>query len=93
MLITVKAYPNPSRTLAEAACIAGVDREHNFVRLYPLPFRNLEDDQQFRKYQWIRLRARKARTDPRPETLRPELASIVVLCEPLPTTDARGARR
>lgn len=93
VLVTVKAYPNPSKTLAEAACIAGIDRNHRWVRLYPVPFRDLEDEQQFQKYQWIRVRARKAQSDARPETYRPDLASIQVLGDPLPTANAWATRR
>ncbi len=93
VLVLVKAYPNPSKTVAEAACIAGVDRQHRFVRLYPVPFRDLENEQQFQKYQWIRVNARKARSDSRPETYRPDLASIRVLTDPLPTTDDWATRR
>jgi hypothetical protein len=47
VLITVKAYPNPSSSLAEAVCVAGVRKNGGFVRLYPIPFRDLEDEQQF----------------------------------------------
>ena len=76
LLITVKAYPNPSSSYGEAACIAGVTRDGAFRRLYPMPFRKLEDDQQFQKYQWIRVSAQQAKSDPRPETLRPVPDSI-----------------
>lgn len=61
VLITVKAYPNPSRSQSEAACIVGVRRDGGFVRLYPVPFRSLEDEQQFKKYQWIRVRVQGSR--------------------------------
>ena len=93
VLVLVKAYPNPSKTVAEAACIAGIDRQRRFVRLYPVPFRDLENEQQFQKYQWIRVKARKARSDSRPETYRPDLASIRVLGDPLPTIDDWATRR
>lgn len=93
VLITVKAYPNPSKSLGEAACLAGVTRDGKFARLYPVPFRDLEDDQQFTKYQWIRVRARPAKDDPRPETFRPDFSSIRVQGKPLSTRNAWAARR
>ena len=73
VLITVKAYPNPSKSQSEAACIVGIQRDGGFVRLYPVPFRALDDQQRFKKYQWIRVRARKPKNDPRP-------ASQIVPC-------------
>ena len=93
VLITVKAYPNPSRSQSEAACIVGVRRDGGFVRLYPVPFRALDDQQRFKKYQWIRVRARKPKNDPRPETLRPDFESIEVLTDVLPSKDFWKARK
>ncbi|WP_067812309.1 hypothetical protein [Actinomadura kijaniata] len=80
VLITVKAAPNPSQTYGETVCVAGIrlDTERpGWVRLYPINFRALEDDKQFRKYDVVRLRARPSATDPRPESFRPELGSAV----------------
>jgi hypothetical protein len=85
VLITVKAYPNPSKTLGEAACIAGVTRDETFVRLYPVPFRDLDDNKRFHKYQWIKVNARKPKDDSRPETVRPDFSTIEVVSEPIPT--------
>jgi len=92
VLITVKAYPNPSKTLGEAACIAGVSRDGKFVRLYPVPFRDLDDDKRFHKYQWIKVSARKAKDDSRPETVRPDFSTIEIVSDVLPTTNNWAAR-
>jgi hypothetical protein len=56
---------NPSESLGEATCVVGVCRDRRFVRLYPVPFRRLEDEKQFSKYQVIRLQAQEPRTDSR----------------------------
>lgn len=95
VLIAVKAYPNPSKTHGEAACIAGISREGNWVRLYPIPFRDLEDHQQFRKYQWVEVEYDSARkkSDPRPETIRPISNSIKVISEPLSSDHNWSARK
>ena len=94
LLVTVKAYPNPSRTQSEAACIAGISREGEFIRLYPVPFRDLEGAQKFQKYHWIRVRVSSPRKDPRPETRRPDFSAIeIVSPEPLSTKYAWRERR
>lgn len=93
VLITVKAYPNPSKTLGEAACIAGISEAGKWVRLYPIPFRDLEEDQQFKKYQWIEVSYDKQAKDPRPETIRPITESIRILSEPLGTEDHWAERK
>ena len=56
----VKAYPALSRTYGEVSCVAGVEMTADgprWMRFYPVPFRSLEDDKQFRKYQPVRVRA------------------------------------
>jgi hypothetical protein len=35
-LVTVKAYPNPSKKYSETACIAAITRAEGWVRLYPV---------------------------------------------------------
>ena len=93
LLVTVKAYPNPSRGLGEAACIAGVTRKQQLVRVYPVPFGKLQDEMQFPKYQWVSVPARRASGDPRPETYRPNLDLLRILPEYLDTSDNWWARK
>lgn len=93
ILVTVKAYPNPSQKFGEAGCFAGIDRSGKHVRLYPIPFRDLDRKQKFKKYQWIRLQVRAPRNDQRPETLRPQLDTISLVGEPLSTKRAWEDRR
>lgn len=80
VLVTVKAYPQLSRRHGESVCVAGI-RDHgdgslSWVRLFPVFFRHLATEDQFRKYQYVDLRARKETGDPRPETYRPDGDSI-----------------
>lgn len=49
ILITVKTYPIPSTKYDELVCTAGVTEEGEFIRLYPINFRDLPYDQQFKK--------------------------------------------
>ena len=67
-LITVKAAPNPSTTYGETVCVAGLridPDDEGWVRLYPISFRDLERDEQFKKYQVVNLRAVPSRQDRR----------------------------
>ena len=93
----VKAYPALSRTYGEVSCIAGVQidgpRAPHWIRLYPDPFRALDDAQQFHKYQPMRLEVESHARDRRPETRRPNRDSIELLGDTLPTTKAWEQRR
>ena len=78
-MVTVKAYPAVTEE-GEAVCVAGIRlgilTPPSWVRLFPVRFRDLPDDQQFRKYQIMRLRATKASGDSRPESFTPDIDSI-----------------
>jgi hypothetical protein len=69
--ITVKTYPTISKKYAELVCTAGVLEDGSWVRLYPMPFRSLNDEQKYKKYTWIELDVEKNTSDFRPETYRP----------------------
>ncbi len=49
VLITVKTYPIPSSKYDELVCTAGVTETGDFVRLYPINFRDLPYYQKFKK--------------------------------------------
>jgi hypothetical protein len=68
VLILCKTYPSPSAKYAETSCVAGVSETGRLLRLFPVPFRLVADDQQFRKWQWVTVRLEKAREDHRPES-------------------------
>lgn len=81
LLVTVKAYPSVSMKYGEAVCVAGVRLDTptpQWVRLFPVAFRDLPTEQQFVKYDVISLRAQKHSTDRRAESWRPDLGSIRV---------------
>lgn len=68
VLILCKTYPSPSAKYSETSCVAGMDEHGNLIRLYPVPFRLVSDDRQFKKWQWINVRLEKANADHRPES-------------------------
>lgn len=71
VLITVKTYPTLSSKYDELVCTAGVTEDGEWIRLYPIPFRQLEKNIKYKKYQWIELDVIKNTSDPRPESFRP----------------------
>lgn len=95
VLITVMTYPHPSRGYQELVCTAGITEAGEWVRLYPIDYRYRPRHQQFRKYQWveINLRPRGSGNDHRRESRQPDLDSIRILGEPLPTKNGWAARR
>lgn len=71
ILITVKTYPTLSKKYGETVCTAGVRADGSWVRLYPVPFRRLEEKEQYRKFDWLECRLDRNKSDPRPESYRP----------------------
>jgi hypothetical protein len=73
VLITVKTYPIQSSKYAELVCTAGLLPDGKWIRIYPVPFRDLPYDQQYKKYQRIRVDLTRnwQRGDFRPESYRP----------------------
>ena len=71
ILVTVKTYPELSKTYGETVCTAGIREDGSWVRLYPVPFRRLEGQEQYRLYDWITCPLTKHSGDGRPESYRP----------------------
>ena len=78
VLITVKTYPNLSSTYEELVCTAGIREDGSWIRLYPIPFRLMEDDRQFAKYQWIEAEVKKRKQDRRPESYEPRCDTLKI---------------
>ena len=88
-------YPHPSQRHQELVCTAGITRDGEWVRLYPIDYRYRPNHQQFKKYQWIRLglAPRGFGNDDRLESRKPDLDSIQILAEPLNTQNDWRDRR
>lgn len=71
ILIVVKTYPTLSRKYGETVCTAGLRPDGSWVRIYPVPFRRLEESEQYRKFDWIDVELIRNYSDPRPETFKP----------------------
>jgi hypothetical protein len=74
VLITVKTYPLPSRSYTELVCTAGLLDGEKWIRMYPIPFRFLQDEQKkYPKYSWVELNLTRKTDDFRPESYSPKL--------------------
>ncbi len=82
VLILCKTYPSPSANYSETSCVAGVTEAGKLIRLFPVPFRLIADEQQFRKWQWVTVLVEKAYNDHRPESHRVFVDRIQ--CDPEP---------
>ncbi|EPH06589.1 hypothetical protein HMPREF1531_00490 [Propionibacterium sp. oral taxon 192 str. F0372] len=80
VMVTVKTYPTPSVRHVETVCVAGVrldQDQSSWIRLYPIPFRLLGGDDQFKKYQLVTVPVRhRPGHDARPESFTPDLDNI-----------------
>ncbi|MDB6134917.1 MAG: hypothetical protein JWM59_3160 [Verrucomicrobiales bacterium] len=47
-VILAKTYPQPSVKYRETTCVAAITDQRQFRRLFPVPFRFLSGDQQFK---------------------------------------------
>lgn len=72
VLITVKTYPTLSNKYDELVCTAGFREDGTWIRIYPIPFRKLEYDKQYKKYDWIEIDLEKNYSDFRLESYKPK---------------------
>ncbi len=94
ILITVKTYPIPSSKYDELVCTAGVTESGDFIRLYPIKYRDLPFSQQYQKYQWIEVEVEKhCGRDNRKESYRPIDDTLRKLGEPIPTQTGDWSER
>ncbi len=93
ILITVKTYPILSTKYDELVCTAGLDEQGNWYRLYPIPFRKIDYDKRYKKYQWIEIKIKKNTRDFRPESYKPIDFDKLKLCEFINTDKGYWRRR
>jgi len=91
-LIVVRTYPTPAKKNVEVSCIAGITRHGQWVRLFPIPYRLLEADKRFQKYQWIKAQVRKA-ADHRAESYTLDIDSLEIASDVLSTDNGWRARK
>jgi hypothetical protein len=95
VLITVKTYPLPSNTYGELVCTAGLLDGNKWIRIYPVPYRFLKDDQRYPRYSWVELDLVRNDKDFRPESYRPRnnIEEDIRVIGKLGTADSWAARK
>lgn len=93
ILITVKTYPTLSRKYGETVCTAGIREDGSWVRLYPVPFRRLDEKEQYSKFDWIELDLVRQKSDCRPESNRPRDPKSMPVVGHIGTDDKWRERR
>jgi len=93
ILITVKTYPTLSSSYGELVCTAGLLEDGTWIRIYPVPFRRLEEYQKFEKYRIIEAQVIRNTKDPRPESYKIDFQSLVLSGTKLDTADSWRERR
>jgi hypothetical protein len=91
-LIVVKTYPVPATKGVEVSCTAAITDAGEWLRLFPISWRFLDDDQKFHKYQWVDVTVTKSK-DPRPESYRVKPDGIKIISKPLSTKNAWQAAK
>jgi hypothetical protein len=76
LLILTKTYPAPSRTHREISCVAAINQKGEMRRLFPIPFRLLDGELQFKRWEWVKASITKASDDHRPESFKVDIDSI-----------------
>ncbi|BBM89267.1 hypothetical protein COTS27_00963 [Spirochaetota bacterium] len=92
ILILVKTYPTLSKKYFELVCTAGIDEQGKWYRLYPIPFRSLNEFEKYKKYQWVNVDLKKNAEDIRPESHK-LINHIEILTEVIKTNNKWNQRK
>ncbi len=72
VLIAVKTYPTLSNKYDELVCTAGFREDGSWIRVYPIPFRKLDYDKRYSKYDWVEIDLERNTSDFRLESFKPK---------------------
>jgi hypothetical protein len=78
-LVVVRTYPVPDESGIESSCTAAITAEGEWLRIYPVPWRLLPDEQRFRKYDWVDFDLIKATSDQRLESYHLQQGGVKII--------------
>lgn len=87
IFILVKTYPTLSKKYFELVCTAGINKNGEWRRIYPIPFRQLSDLEKYEKYQWVEVNIERDFSDFRKESYRLVPQATIKKISPVITTD------
>jgi hypothetical protein len=95
VLIVVKTYPLPNSNFGETVCTAGLLDSKKWVRIHPISWQVLKDEQKYPKYSWIELDLVRNTSDFRQESYKPKMGfdENIQVVGKLGTSDAWEARK
>ena len=94
VLIAVKTYPTLSSKYDELVCTAGFLEDGSWIRVYPIPFRKLEYDKQYSKYDWVEVDLERNNSDFRLESHKPKsIETTFTIVDHLGTEDSWRLRK
>lgn len=93
VIITVKTYPQLSTKYGETVCTAGMREDGSWIRLYPIPFRLLDLEKRYRRWEVIETPLRKVDSDFRPESYNPVDPKAVEVVGQIDTKNGWSERR
>ncbi|UFS62750.1 hypothetical protein LOH54_01160 [Sulfurimonas sp. HSL-3221] len=73
-------------------CTAGITENGDWIRIYPIPFRTMEDYKKFNRYTWLDAEVTADSRDPRPESFRINTSTMDIL-DNVPPQGDWGRRR
>lgn len=88
-VVVIKAAPQVGQRHGETVCCAGIDLYGQWLRLYPVSFRLLEDSKKFARWDWIHFKWWLPNDDARLESRRVDQESIEIVGELKPSERER----
>lgn len=89
VLVNCKTYPAVSKKYIETVCTGGISRDGNFIRLYPIPFRFLDEKEQYDRWDVVRVRVYRDTKDQRPESWHLKTGTPINIVESVQSEKAR----
>jgi hypothetical protein len=89
LMVNCKTYPAISKKYVETVCTGGVERNGNFVRLYPIPFRFLDNSEKYDRWNVVRVRVYRDLKDSRPESWHLEPGTPIEIIDHISTERRR----
>lgn len=78
-IVIIKAAPQVGQRHGETVCCAGIDLQGNWLRLYPISFRTLDEGKKFGRWDRVKFRWRLPNDDRRIESRRVDQDSLEIV--------------